>query len=240
MRQEVNQTKEDAAQCISIYRNSFTFTESKVYLTSDIGEAHLYSGLMQELLSAQEGDIVEIWVNSGGGLLHTTLQIIEGIRACKGKVVGVIAGQCHSGASMIALSCDEVVVLESGHMMIHTSSGGYGGKNNEFRTYSEFAPQWIDNVLERIYEGFLDEDEIDMVAKGQDIWLNSDQIHQRLEKRNDYMRAKLEEEFNEESAGQPSCDSCKEKVFGCELESTDTWHVPDNGAILRDNNEDIC
>ena len=149
---------------------------------------------MQELLTAQDGDVIELWINSPGGNLHTALQIVEGIKASPAKVIAILAGECHSGASMIALACNDIVVLDPAIMLVHTASEGYSGKNHEMISFSDFLPHWINDIVQDTYEGFMTPDEIFDLTKGVDFWFNSSQIVERLEYRNAYFEAKEKEE----------------------------------------------
>ena len=66
-------------------------------------------------------------------------------------------------------------------MMMHTSSSFYVGKEHEQFSYVSFARKKIHKLLKKHYSGFLSIEEIDRVLKGEDIYLDSDEILERLE-----------------------------------------------------------
>lgn len=195
--QEVNATEGHSTRHVPVSKNTLNINLVRAFLTADIGEPLEYVGLMQELLQADESDKIELWINSSGGYLSTTFQLIEAIKVSEASVVAVLCGECHSAASMIALACDEVCVLESAHMLVHTSSGGFVGKNSDMRKSVEFNSKFVDKFLEKIYKGFLTESEIKKLQSGVDFWFDADEIKRRLHARNEALG--IQQEIEEQS-----------------------------------------
>lgn len=183
---EINKT-------IAYHKQTFTSTLYRFWLDEGVVEPSYYREMIQVLLTAQEDDVIELIISNGGGQLDSAVNIITAIRSCAGHVHGVIMSECHSAASMIALACHSVHVTPLASMMIHQASTWYGGKFGDMATYVKHMEKRLDMLLDDFYEGFLSAEEITEVKNGGDVWLLASEIEERLEKREEYMEAKMEE-----------------------------------------------
>jgi ATP-dependent protease ClpP protease subunit len=164
-----------------------------VFLDTDIGEPQNYRDLITLLFNANENDSINIFINSQGGHLNSALAIIEGIKHSNAQVTGIIMGECYSAASMIALNCHNVVVLDSANMMIHTASFGTAGNTSNVKAYTDFTVKEVEKLLVSTYEGFLTSEEIDKIKTGVEIWLSAEDISKRMEIRVKLLEAKEQE-----------------------------------------------
>lgn len=163
-----------------VYTRVVPKTLSDIYLSGSIGAPEQYIEELQTLREAQEPDEVKIYINCGGGRIDTAIQLVNGIRNCKGKVTAVIEGVCHSAATYIFLACDEWEVNMGVLMLIHNYSGGAYGKGADVLDNVVANDRWVKNIMALAYEGFLTEEELGMVNMNQDIWLETDDILLRL------------------------------------------------------------
>lgn len=166
-----------------------------VFLDTEIGEPMLYRDLISLLFNADENATVNIFINSQGGHLNTAMAIIEAIKHSNAMVTGVILGECYSAASMIAMHCHNVAVLDSANMMIHTASFGTAGSTGNVKAYTDFTVKEVEKLLMSTYEGFLSKDEIEKVKTGVEIWLDADEIRKRMEARVKLLDAKEAKEL---------------------------------------------
>lgn len=151
-----------------------------VFFDEDIGTASKYRELIHLLYSAEEFDQFVFVVNSSGGDLDGALSIIEGIKASNATVRAIITGKCHSAASIISLNCDDVMVTESAHMLVHTASYGAYGSTGQIKSNVDFSTKQIKQILENTYGGFLTPAEIIDVHKGVEFWFDNKEIAKRL------------------------------------------------------------
>lgn len=163
-----------------------------VYLDEEIGSPAKYRGLIDLLYMADESAEFNFFFNSPGGGLSACMAIIEGIKECPGTVRAIITGECHSAASMIALHCDDIIVTDSAHMMIHTANYGSSGNTHMVQNHVDFSSKLINKLLVQSYQGFLNESELLDVSKGIEFWFDAEQIIKRLESRKAFMVARLE------------------------------------------------
>jgi ATP-dependent protease ClpP protease subunit len=151
-----------------------------VFFDEDIGPASKYRELIHLLYSAEDFDQFVFIINSPGGDLDGALSIIEGIKASDATVRAIITGKCHSAASIISLNCDDVIVTESAHMLVHTAAYGAYGSTGQIKSNVDFSTKQIKQILENTYGGFLTPAEILDVHKGVEFWFDNKEIVKRL------------------------------------------------------------
>ena len=110
----------------------------QVFFDENIGEPSKYRDLINALYMANETDEFNFFINSSGGDLNACMAIVEAVKSTSAFVRAIINGEAHSAASIIALSCDEVVVTDSASMMIHTASYGTGGSTHNVKSHTDF------------------------------------------------------------------------------------------------------
>lgn len=151
------------------------------YLTEEIGDPSEYLDLCNILRTAGPQDEVVIRFNSGGGQVRTGNQIINAIEDSQAHVVGFIEHDCGSMATFIFLACHSWAVSRYAEWFSHTVSGGNYGKEPETFEASQFLRRVTHRRIREDYAGFLTAAEIEAVIGGKDIYLDADEIVERLE-----------------------------------------------------------
>ena len=174
-----------------------------VHINEDIKCAAYYSKIFDMLLDAGEDDIVNIFISSPGGDLDGLNVLLEGIRMTDAFVRAILIGCTHSAASILALNCHDVVVTDSATALIHCPRTGYGGKQVDLESYTSHSKRISDKLIRNTYTGFLSEESISEVLAGRELWLDADQIRDRLEQRAKYFTEGLTKEDNAEAERTP-------------------------------------
>lgn len=174
-----------------INTNTVTSNHHNVFLDCEIGEPAEYRELITILFEANQGDTVQLYINSDGGHLDSALAIIEGLKNTEAHVAAIIMGACHSAASFIAMYCHEVVVLDSAHTMIHTATFGSVGMTGNVKSHTDFTVRRVEKLINETYRGFLSEDEIVKVKSGMELWFDSEEIRTRMSKRAAYLEKEI-------------------------------------------------
>lgn len=194
---------------VRIIQSTSVANHYRVFLDNGIEEPAKYRDLIQILIGASESDLVELIISCDGGALDTTIDITNALRITEASTRAVITSKAHSGGSFVALACDAVVALPHVAMMIHQPRGGTMGRHCEQMLEQKFVDEWIKNYYLDIYKDFLTVAEITSVLEGKDIWLNSDQINERAERR-DELREKEEQKLIREFKKQQKQSQLKE------------------------------
>ncbi len=97
----------------------------------------------------EEQDALDIYVNSGGGVVTAGMAIYDIVRRCKGKTTAYVDGIAASIASVIVLGADETVMHGHDQIMIHRPwSSMWGGTAQDFRNTAQMLDSCEDAILD--------------------------------------------------------------------------------------------
>lgn len=182
------------------FTTEFRGVRYEYYLTGEIGKAEDYVDLCNILRSASAQDEVVVRIRSGGGSVNTGNMIINAINESEANVIGFIESDCGSMATFIFLACDTWGVSDTAEFFCHTCSYGSWGKEHENFAQAEFIRKQSHKQMRKRYANFLTEDEIETVISGTDIYLDADEIMDRLDI---YATAR-----EAQGCGDPNCEEC--------------------------------
>jgi len=151
------------------------------YLMGSIGHPEKYLDLCHALRTAGPQDQFILRLNSGGGEVRTGNQIINALKESQALTIGYIEHDCGSMTTFIFLACDTWAVSKYAEWFSHTVSGGNYGKECETFEASQFLRRQTHKRVEEEYRNFLTSVEIDSILKGSDVYLDSEEIMERLE-----------------------------------------------------------
>ena len=178
-----DKTKEEETKPFQYFKTEHLAPRSHhFYISEEICEPAKYVEMIHRIKAAREGDAVYIYLNTPGGRLDTGIQIISAMRNSAAHVVTVLEGEVCSMGTLIFLSGDEFVVNDHCMFMIHNYSTYYGGKGHEVGAYIESQTAEFTKMATRIYSGFLTDEEIDRMVRGEDFWMGSEDVRKRLDR----------------------------------------------------------
>lgn len=165
------------------------------YISGSIESPECYIDMFDIIRHARHDDVVKLYINSFGGDLFTGIQFLRVLSETNALVVVSIEGACMSAATLLFLSADQVEITPHSSIMIHNYSSGTFGKGNEMHLQIQHERKWSETLFRDVYEDFLTTEEIQAVIDGKDIWLDSDDVMERMQKRADIRKelAELEE-----------------------------------------------
>lgn len=155
---------------------SVQYNEYSLYLHGRIGEPDDFMEHFEVYKTANEGDVIRLYITSEGGSLATGMEYIRHMRECDATIIGILGVEVASMASAIALECDEIEVDEMSTMLIHSFSYGAMGTESSIYNQARFNNKLNERWIRNHYEGFLDESRISDVLKGVDVLLDSEEI----------------------------------------------------------------
>lgn len=173
---------EDDKKPFAVFEMPTNQRHISIYLSDAIGDPIDYTDVIQRIKTAKASDVVYIHLNTPGGRVDTGIQIMNAMANTPAHVVTVLEGEACSIGSLIFLCGDEFVVNDDCIFMIHNYSGGYRGKGHELGSFVTAYNEYFEKVARKKYYGFLTEDEIKRVVKGEDFWFDSEEVRQRLDR----------------------------------------------------------
>lgn len=150
------------------------------FLTGKVKDDLNTQSLVRKLKSCSVQDEVHIHINTPGGDLFTTMQIINSITACAGNVATYADGQVASAGSLIFFTGDMMTVADLTSFLIHNGFGGAVGKMSDVHMQSDHLKALYYKIFHSVYEPFFTPEEIDKVLGGSDIYLDTDQVIGRI------------------------------------------------------------
>lgn len=153
-----------------------------IYITKEIAEAHHYDELSYLLSNTvKETDTVNMYLSTPGGYINSAMYIIDAMTKCPAVITGILSGCVASAGTVIAMACHSLIVHSHTSMMIHNYRGGYYGAAHEIEMDFKFTHPHTQQFMRDLYDGFLTEEECNMVFSGQDKYIGADEIVQRWE-----------------------------------------------------------
>lgn len=219
----IKMTEESPYQAMSmfqescpVFQSSYTKHVYDIILDENIREPAYYRQALQTFKQANEGDLIRITLNNGGGRIDTALMFLHGIEETQAEVLAILEGDTHSASSMIALSCHGVEVKPFASMMVHHASFGTYNTVQNVMDHVNFTSKQTEALIRKVYKFFLTEIEIEEVIRNREIWLTHEEIGERL----DIMfEAKAAEPCN---CGNPACMAAQQ---GDDLEDIEEFDL---------------
>lgn len=152
------------------------------YINGAIDDEEDYIDLIDCLYQGKPNESIVIPLNTPGGRLDITMQIINAMRASDANVITFADGQVASAGSLILFASENIGISPYSYVMLHDGSEGAGGKINENVKQALFSQKLIRKIAMDIYQPFFTEKEIDEVLEGRDMWLMSEEVEERIKK----------------------------------------------------------
>lgn len=183
----------------NIFSRARSSTQYVAPITGSIGKIYEYHELTNILSCATEEDEVYIQLSSPGGNLETCDYLCRRMDECEAKITVEIGFTCASVASAIALQADDWVIYDSSTMIIQACSYSPGyGKESDVRERVAFMEKVNFDWVERIYQGFLIEDElIDVLDNSKDLYFFADDLRERMPLYKEYRKRWKARKFEE-------------------------------------------
>lgn len=150
-----------------------------------------FSDAIRVLEMADEDNPVEINLQCYGGSLDAADSFIHAMRKCRAPIHVCATGGNHSAATLILLEATSFELSEGFNSLIHNGSLGTVGNLNEYVSKAKFDSGFLPKIFRSYYKGFLTEEEIDGVIRGDNIWLDDKAWAERYEQRNEYFKNKM-------------------------------------------------
>lgn len=153
------------------------------YLSGEITSPDNYVEWFNTIRHAQEDDTIKIYINSGGGDLFTGIQFLRVLSETEALVIVSVEGLCASAATLVFLAADVFEISPHSSFLFHNYSSGVWGKGGEQYAQVTHERRWSDQLLNSVYEDFLSKEEIKSLLDNRDIWLSSEEVAERMNKR---------------------------------------------------------
>jgi ATP-dependent protease ClpP protease subunit len=166
----------------------------KAFIDEGVREAKYYRNLIHTIDSLGQDDYVWLSINTYGGHLDGAIAIINAIQNTDATVHCHVDGIAASAGSLIALASPSVSVSPYASMMIHAATFGAYGKQSDVISHASFVDKQVKGLMHDIYKDFLTDKELADVIMGKEMWFNSEEIIERLQRREQLVMARAKKE----------------------------------------------
>lgn len=172
------------------------------YVSGDIESPEEYIEWFDVIRNAGQNDILKFYINSAGGDLFTAIQFMRVLSDTEANIIVSVEGMCASAATLIFLCGHQFEVSPHSVFMFHNYSSGVIGKGGEMYDRLAHERVWSEKLLRDVYSDFLTESEIVSILDSKDIWMDGDEVVDRLKAKVEKLKAMQEagdeEELEEE------------------------------------------
>ena len=154
-----------------------------VYMLENIGAPKEYVELFNLMKMADENCEIHMYINSPGGYVDTTTQLLNSMAACKAKLFTYAEGEVASAATFIFLAGDVQIVKPNSYFMCHSYSSGAIGKRQEIVSKINFDKKRLDRLADIMYRGLLTDKELLALKNSKDFYFDDLQLITRLKRR---------------------------------------------------------
>ena len=186
-----------------------------------------YRAVTHAIREAGEDDVIRYYINSPGGRLDGLMSLLSAMWMSDATTEAYITGFCDSSASFLTMHCDNVYVSPVASMLVHNAMYGTGFQKaadiqNQVQHYNDFCETFFRDT----YKHFLTDEEIQKCLDGYQLYLNAEQIVERLQNKFNILQAIHEGEQSEECESNDSecnqCEGCYDKNIKSNESNKDT------------------
>ncbi len=156
-------------------------------LDSEIGDAEDYSDWLRTIRATTEHDVIELHLCTPGGSLSTTMYLLAALRDTPAHKHVVISGMCASGGTILMMCGDSWEIDPHTQFLFHNYRGMMGGKHEDMKSQIMYMDEYIKNVIEDVFGGFLTKKEQQILIEGKEHYMLATEVGERLEKRTKHL-----------------------------------------------------
>ena len=142
---------------------------------------------------AEEQDVINLYINTGGGSLESTISIVHAMLRSNAQIICHADGQIASAGTLIFFAGSSFVVYPFAHAMFHDGSTIIGGEFSENLKAAEATSGLIKKICMELYCPYFTKKEVKNILNGKDMYLTSEELHDRIVAGAETLKNEIEE-----------------------------------------------
>ena len=200
---------------LGYFRKTQTSSLIEIPIDEDFKGPSYYRNVAQAIRDSEEGDLIRFFLNSPGGRLDGLMTLLSSMMKTDATTEAHIEGFCDSAGSFLAMHCDNVYVSPLASMLVHNASYGTGfQKAADIHQQVQHFNNYSETLFRDTYRYFLTDEEIQKCIDGYQLYLNAEEIAERLQRKFEIIQELSEQEGDCNNC--KDCDSC-DGCNGCNL-----------------------
>ncbi len=138
--------------------------------------------VLNELRAASRDDILELRINSSGGLVNEGKQFYNLLQEkFYGRSIAYIDNHAYSMGALMFCMAKKRIIYSYSDIMFHNYSAGFAGKGGEIRSRIEHKDKILVDFFRSLIvsKGFLKKDEFESMLIGKDYWMGAKEMCER-------------------------------------------------------------
>ena len=196
--------KEFQQKTVSVETVTHSYNVVRIFLQGEIDSIEHHMDQIEAIRDAQEGDLVEVYcISNRGGYIDTIVPLCNALATTPAHTVCYVEGHNSSAGTFPAMIAQEVHVGAYASFMLHCAQGGggYGTLVNNAESARFFEKQYS-QLLEDVYYGFISPEEAKALHEGRELYLDSEAIRERLQRRAELLEAEAMEDEGDVEEGE--------------------------------------
>ncbi|MBX3102149.1 MAG: Clp protease ClpP [Bacteroidetes bacterium] len=150
----------------------------RIRITGYLGEEVTEASVTRQLDALPQAERIEVYINSGGGSVPVGNAIAVALRQHPAPKTAYVVGACASMATLIALSCDRVVMDALAEWMVHLPITTATGRSDQLRDAAQISEE-LEQQFVQLYTartGMSAEDMLQLLREEK--WLSASRAHE--------------------------------------------------------------
>lgn len=165
------------------YAGPQTAPPNHFYFYDDIGDTKDYCDLVFTLDHAAPGDEIHLHLATGGGNMEAAIVIVHAILRTQATVIAHAEAGVASAGTIIMLACENIMIHPFAHFLYHDGSlTSPGMKFSENLKQAQAIVELYAKLAYSIYVPFFSEDEVTRILKGEDFYVSSEDMGERVQR----------------------------------------------------------
>jgi len=153
-----------------------------VQIAGPIGPLSCYIELLSELFYARKGDVIEMALDTPGGMVFTAMLLVDAMDRCQGHVITDAVGMCASAGTILWYHGHERRIGKWGKFMFHGTSHGSQGNSDRIKEEATYMVEYMKQLLsEMVTAGILTDAEYKQITDNkEDCYITAEQMRMRI------------------------------------------------------------
>lgn len=174
---------------LGYFKKTRTQNLIEIPIDEEVKGPSYYRNVAQAIRDSDEDDLIRFYIVSPGGRLDGLMSILSSIWKTEATTEAHIDGFADSASSMLCLHCDNVYVSPLASMLVHQVQYGVGGKSADIQAHVAHFTKFSETFFRDTYKHFLTDEEIQKCLDGYQLYLNAEQIVERLQNKFNILQA---------------------------------------------------
>lgn len=164
----------------NLFKSEVKSTKYRLFISEFNSVQHELDNIYNDLLDADDGDTLEIYISSPGGYTWDLMKVENIIREkFYGRAKTILNSYGYSCGALLFLCGDERVIYENSELMFHNISTFMGGKLSDIETEFKHTRKHYEAYQKRALSPYFTKTEISDLLEGKEFWLDALEICER-------------------------------------------------------------